>query len=224
MIAKRCITMAETQNSTYFAMTRMDMASMLPHSLNSVLDVGCGHGNFGKHLKQCKLAREVWGVEIDALAAENARKNLDKVLLGDISHILPELPEGYFDAVFFNDSLEHMPDPSAVLLKIQSKLGKQGSVFISLPNMRYIRVLFELIVLRDWKYADSGIMDRTHLRFFTVKSMKRMFIEAGFKVELVRGVSPIRAIFFWCILLASFGLLKDTLYRQYAWRLRIPPK
>ncbi len=208
-------------NSNYYSMQRPEIAKLLPRPVNRILDVGCGEGVFAKFLKDQGLAQEVWGVELNEGLSLVAAQHLDKVLIGDISAIISDLPAEFFDVVFFNDSLEHMVDPFSVLNSIRAKISRNGYVIGSLPNIGYIRQVYELIIQKDWRYCDQGIMDRTHLRFFTLKSMKRMFSETNFTAETVVGIAPIRRVLFVLFKYLSFGWLTDSLYRQYIWRLRL---
>ena len=211
----------DSGNSKYYSMQRPEIAKLLPRPVNRILDVGCGEGVFAKFLKDQGLAQEVWGVELNDGLRLVAAQRLDKVLIGDISTIISDFPAEFFDVVFFNDCLEHMVDPFSVLNDIRGKISRNGYVIGSLPNIGYIRQVYELIIQKDWRYCDQGIMDRTHLRFFTLKSMKRMFSETNFTAETVVGIAPIRRVLFVLFKYLSFGWLTDSLYRQYIWRLRL---
>ena len=205
----------------YYASLRPEMAALLPEPAGAVLDVGCGTGVFARSLRDRGLAKEVWGVEINTEAAEAASKVLDKVLVGDVSRLMTELPRRFFDAVYFNDSLEHMEDPFSVLKEIKKHLKPGGYVMASLPNVRYIRNLFELLFKKDWKYQDHGVLDRTHLRFFTQKSARRMFEEAGLVVEISRGIEPSQKWYMKVLNILTAGWLEDTLYLQFIWRTKV---
>jgi 2-polyprenyl-3-methyl-5-hydroxy-6-metoxy-1,4-benzoquinol methylase len=185
------------------------------------LDVGCGNGEFTFAMKKSGLAKEVWGVEIFESAAKEAATRLDKVLFGDVSGLMETLPKKYFDAVYFNDSLEHMVDPFTVLSKMKEHIAPGGYVIASLPNVRHFRTLFELIFKKDWQYRDQGVLDHTHLRFFTQKSARRMFENAGFKVELSRGIQPSKKWYLYILNFLTLGFFRDSLFFQFAWRVRV---
>lgn len=120
----------------YFKDPRYEMISFVPENAKRILDVGCGEGFFGFQLKR-EINAKIWGIEIDRTAAESAQKKLDKVVVGDISKTIDELPDTYFDCVIFNDILEHLIDPFTILIKIKKKLSKNGLVVSSIPNIRY---------------------------------------------------------------------------------------
>ena len=121
-------------------------------------------------------------------AAEVAATRLDKVLANPLSECVG-LPQRYFDAICFNDSLEHFADPGPALESCKDLLRKGGVVVASIPNVRYIENIAHLLIELDWRYENSGIRDRTHLRFFTKKSMERTFRESGYAVLSMHGIN-----------------------------------
>ena len=130
-----------------------------------ILDAGCGGGRNGELAKRAG-AREVVGVELDAAAAARARERLDLVLQGDLATFDPAvLGDEPFDAVLAVDVLEHMADPDAVLGRLVALVAPGGVVVASIPNVAHVWVIANL-VMRRWPRNDSGIFDRTHLRFF----------------------------------------------------------
>jgi 2-polyprenyl-3-methyl-5-hydroxy-6-metoxy-1,4-benzoquinol methylase len=171
-----------TKPKGYFENIRVEMLDFLPKNALRVLDVGCGNGSFAAEVKK-KLNAEVWGIEYVDSEANAASKVLDKVYSGACENFIEELPNGYFDAIYFNDVLEHLADPYSVLNTIKSKLSPNGVVISSIPNVRYYKTFLKVILQKDWKYEEYGTMDKTHLRFFTGKSIVRMYDELGFKIE-----------------------------------------
>lgn len=145
-----------------------------------VLDVGCGGGEVGAALKH--MGCYVVGIEKNPELAERASKVLDRVLVGDVENDeLLEQVSDTFDVIVFGDVLEHLIDPEAVLRKIRDYLRDGGFVVVSVPNIGYWRARGK-ILLGKFEYSDSGVFDRTHLRFFTYDSAKRMIESCGFKV------------------------------------------
>ena len=211
----------DSATDSYYASPRPEMAALLPKTCKRVIDVGCGAGAFAASLKSLPQVEEVWGVEINEAVGQMAREQLDRVLIGDISELLEQLPEKYFDAVFFNDVLEHMVDPYSLLEQIKKHLAPGASVLISLPNVRYIRNLFDFLVHKDWQYQDRGILDRTHLRFFTKKSAERMIADAGYQLQFSQGIEATKKWYMPVLNVLTAGYFRDTFYLQYVFRAQL---
>ena len=128
-----------------------------------------------------KLNAEAWGIEYNDEAATAAEEKLDKVISGKIEDALTELPDNYFDTIIFADVLEHLVDPYSVLELIKDKLSPEGELIASIPNVRHWSVVKQLLEGR-WDYQEWGIMDSTHLRFFTRQSIQSMFDKAGYNI------------------------------------------
>jgi 2-polyprenyl-3-methyl-5-hydroxy-6-metoxy-1,4-benzoquinol methylase len=167
---------------------RAEMLPFVPRHLGRVLEVGCGRGGFGQLLKERDVDVEVWGIETSAEACAVAESRIDRIVHGMYPDALgTDVPA--FDCVVFNDVLEHLQEPGEVLAGTRALLASGGVVVASVPNVRDLRVTYPLVVLGKWEYTDVGLLDRTHLRFFTRSSMLEMFVTAGYEVETVRGVN-----------------------------------
>ncbi len=199
----------------YFIQTRPEMLEFIPPTAERILEVGCATGMFGAQLKR-RSDVEVWGIEYDTESAEIAREKLDMVLAGDVLQLGDHLPDSYFDCIVFNDVLEHLVDPFTVLLKVKGKLVKNGSIVCSIPNIRFFYTLKNFILDKQWKYEDAGIMDKTHLRFFTERSIVDMFDSLGYKMVEMKGINAIRSWKFSFFNALSMGYLSDTRYLQFA--------
>lgn len=200
----------------YYTFERKEIFPFIPANIERTLDVGCAEGIFSSQLKTEKNV-ETWGIEMVKDAADKAKSKLDNVLTGTFDEVYDSLPKKYFDCIFFNDVLEHMAYPEDCLIKAKENLADGGHILASIPNMRYIEVLRELIFKKDWIYKDSGTQDKTHLRFYTEKSMKRMIEDCGYKIERmegINGVSPYCLTSFINLLFLNY--LKDVKYKQYA--------
>lgn len=164
------------------------MLSFVPTNCSRLLDVGCGTGTFGASLKKSREI-EVWGVEPFASAAAIAAGKLDRVITGSFG---PEtdLPTGAFDCIVFNDVLEHMVEPELALRYAKLLLSAGGTILASIPNIRHFPLLWQLGVRGNWEYGDCGLLDRTHLRFFTKSSILRMFQNEGYAVKSISGINP----------------------------------
>lgn len=125
------------------------------------------------------------------------------------------LPDNYFDCITFNDVLEHTIDPTQLLSMVKTKLGPKGIVIASIPNVLYVKNMFNLLVKKDWEYTHEGILDSTHLRFFTKKSMKRMFQNAGYVVIKQKGINPPSRLIFKLLNILTLGIIGEMKYMQY---------
>jgi len=202
--------------SNYFTNLRPEIAALLPSHTKTILDVGCGQGIFSENFSELKNL-EIWGIEIDAQEATEAQKKLFKVINKDAIGALAEIPDKKFDAIFCNDVLEHLVDPYTFLREVKTKLTSDGVIIASIPNVRYLNHFISFVFRREWKYEDSGILDRTHLRFFTEKSMRRMFEEAGYTIESMKGINGYTSSWkFKLINLLTLGFLCDTQFLQFA--------
>lgn len=179
--------MISFERPEYQDYTRLDLLKLIPNDTERLLDIGCNLGTFGYSLKSERNV-EVWGVEPDSDSASVAKERLDHVVV-DIFHERNPLPDEYFDLVTFNDSLEHMEDPAGALELCKRKLRSGGRVHCCVPNMRQIDNLEHLLFDKDWRYEKEGIRDRTHLRFFTEKSITRLFEECGFEIIQTIGTN-----------------------------------
>jgi 2-polyprenyl-3-methyl-5-hydroxy-6-metoxy-1,4-benzoquinol methylase len=166
----------------YYNTEKRFLFHMIPDGRNVALDLGCAAGAVGRALLESNKAVEVTGVEIFEPAAAEARKHYKVVHVGDIEEMSLNY-EKYFDLVICGDVLEHLKDPGKVLRQVHGWLKDGGRVVCCVPNVRYWRIWRDLIFKGDWGYTSEGIMDQTHLRFFTTKSFKRMLAEASFVVE-----------------------------------------
>ena len=163
--------------SGYYSNSRNEVQDFVKQDSRFILDVGCGTGIMSGELKT-RLNAEVWGIEISEEAAFEAKKRLDKVLSGAVEELYKQLPDKYFDTIIFADVLEHLIDPYTLLKEIVSKLQISGEIIASIPNINYWGVIQSLLQ-GEFRYSDSGILDRTHLRFFTRTSIYELFRDAG---------------------------------------------
>jgi 2-polyprenyl-3-methyl-5-hydroxy-6-metoxy-1,4-benzoquinol methylase len=143
-----------------------------------VLDVGCATG----YLAQALVGRgcTVSGVELDEESAEEARPSLERLVVGDLETMdfAEAFGEDRFDVIVFGDVLEHLRDPLPVLRKAKALLADRGSVVASIPNIAHGSVRLALLAGR-FDYQDLGLLDSTHVRFFTRSSLEDLFREAG---------------------------------------------
>ena len=175
-------------SNNYYNLFRPEMLQFVPISAQKILEIGCGSAGFSAQIKKCQSC-EIWGVELNQDSAKKAEKVIDKVLCGDIVQLLSTLPNTYFDCIVMNDVIEHLIDPELVLIELSAKLNSSGVFVLSVPNVRFWKNWINFVLRKDWNYTDDGILDRTHYRFFTKKSLKRMFQKLNFEVQIFKGIN-----------------------------------
>lgn len=205
----------------YYNAPRREMLPFIPNDTRRVLEIGCGEGRFGAELKRIRaesgITLDVTGVELDGERAEVAKSNLDHVIVADVERDELGLSSGSFDCIVCNDVLEHLVSPSHVLENLRALLTPGGCLVASIPNVRYWGVLKDLLFNEDWRYADEGVLDVTHLRFFTRRSIARMFVESGYECEILAGLnSRVRGWKFDTLRMLSGGRLNDIQFLQFA--------
>ena len=171
------------QSFSYPDDPRVRLHSLLGDAPRKILDIGCGSGAVGLGMKQAFAQVEVWGCELDERAAQMAQTRLDRVITvplrawseQDRAHLRT------FDTVLLFDVLEHMYHPWAEMQFLAQHLNADAQVIVSLPNVGHHAVLNTLLN-GDWPYASAGILDGTHIRFFTEKTMLELFAQTGFQV------------------------------------------
>lgn len=177
----------------YARTQRSEVHDLLPSSARSFLDVGCSDGGFGAWLKARDPSATVWGVEVDPTRATVARRACDEVVVGAYPGALAQVPRT-FDCVTFNHVLEHLEDPWGALRRTHTVIAPGGCVVAVIPNVGYLLTVWDLAVRERWEYTDSGILDRTHLRFFTERSVRPLFESTGFRVEVLKRVNGIASV------------------------------
>ncbi|MFL5296746.1 MAG: class I SAM-dependent methyltransferase [Phenylobacterium sp.] len=168
---------------SYFGNARDDIVAMLQPG-SSVLEVGCGSGGTGRAALAAGKASHYVGIELSEGAAAAARPGLSEVLVGDVEGLDLSRLSGKFDAVIASEVLEHLRDPWSVVPRLAACLKPGGRFYASSPNVSHWRVIRELLAGR-FRYAPVGVMDQTHLRWFTPQSYRELFEAAGLIVESV---------------------------------------
>lgn len=154
----------------------------------TVLEGGVSSGYFARVLTEAGMI--VDGFELDPVAAARARTVCREVWVGDLQQIDPATLNGPYDVLLFGDTLEHVPDPVAVLRRLRRVLTDDGALVVSLPNFANWAVRLQVLAGR-FRYSDRGILDRTHLRFFTERLARELFDEAGYRVDSLVGAIPV---------------------------------
>jgi len=169
----------------YYDYDRAEMLGYVPPDVGSVLDVGCAAGRFGAGLRARFPDAVLWGID-PTDPPDDGWDAYDERFTGRYPD---DLPMREFDCIVFNDVLEHMTDPWAALQATRLRVAGEGSVVASIPNVRHRHVVHQLVLRGRWDYADRGVLDRTHVRFFTRSSMLGLFADAGYRVERIEPLA-----------------------------------
>jgi 2-polyprenyl-3-methyl-5-hydroxy-6-metoxy-1,4-benzoquinol methylase len=200
----------------YFAFARKEIDQLLPPQCGRVLEVGCGSGATLGWLRQTKRSSHTVGIEIFEAAALSARAHVDEVSCLDFEK--EDLPDGHgrFNLVLCLDVLEHMVNPWAVVDRlVVDYLAPGGTLIVSLPNVRHYSVAIPLLFQGRWEYQGAGLLDRTHLRFFTRDTALRLVSHMD-----LEAVHCVGSGFEWGTRKSIFnaltvGFFKDLLTYQY---------
>lgn len=166
--------------NNYYTNQRNEVIELIPHHPRRVLELGCGAGVFGAKLKEI-FGCHVVGIELFPEAGRMAMKCLDKVYIESLDTFdFSQL--GKYDLIVANDVLEHLIDPWNVVLELRNHLNEDGYFMASIPNVSHHQVLTGLLKGRR-RYEDSGILDRTHLRFFTRETAVKLFTDNNYKIH-----------------------------------------
>ena len=188
-----------------------------------VLDLGCGTGAISGAIRAA--GNHVTGVDMSEGSIAIARERVDAAHVHDIQDVrgIAEKTGGKFDTLIFSDILEHLVEPGPVLARCRTLLVPGGRALISVPNVAAWTIRLSLL-FGWWEYTDTGIMDRTHLRFYTRTTARRMIEQAGYRVAR-SGVTPLMVRAIWPFIKSWIGrkeptfdpaaVLKSPAYRAY---------
>lgn len=169
------------RDKAYYATVRTEILPLLQKTPDAtVLDIGCGTGATLGYLKEKGYCGTSVGVEMFPDCWQEARNALEEFHPSKVEDV--SFASGRFDLVLLLDVLEHTPEPEAMLQRVRPWLKPTGQLVVSLPNIRNQAVLRKLVLHGRWDYQDSGILDRSHLKFFTLKSARDLFHGCGYHV------------------------------------------
>ena len=177
-----------TAPADYHDRLNTELLARLPAGARYVLEIGCGSGALARTYRAGHPAANYTGVECDAAAARRAQAACTRVVLGDIEaaacwQALDQLRPGPgWDLVVLGDVLEHLRDPLATLAGLAARASVEARCVACIPNVGHVSLVYQLLQAR-WDYADDGLLDRTHLRFFTQPTMVALFAQAGWEVQ-----------------------------------------
>lgn len=202
-----------TENNAYFNADRNDLLQFLSTDkvFNHALDIGCAAGVLGRQMVAASLVSCVDGIEINADVAKQAAMILHKVWHGSVENVLPSIELSNYDLVTMADSLEHLSDPWQVLTDLHKNAVVGTRLLVSVPNIREKNVLLPLLFHGRFEYQNSGIMDRTHLHFFTRSSLINILSETGWIVEKTQANIKRKYLKWWY----PHHLLEEFIAVQY---------
>lgn len=172
--------MIEPKQGSYWTLQRPDLLSLIEEQVTNVLDVGCAAGMNASIYRQMG-AKRIVGVELNPEIAQRARERFDEVIVGSIEDENLPLSAGHFDLIVCGDVLEHLANPWKTLAYLWRLASSRGKLLVSIPNVRFARVIYQLVVAGDFPYAPVGVLDRTHLRFFTRKSFAHALLDSKWR-------------------------------------------
>jgi len=166
------------------------LLKLIPLDARFLVEVGCSSGALAREYKKLNGAARYLGIEIEPSYAEMAKRHCDEVLVGDIENMSADFWASHSssDCWIFADVLEHLRDPWHVLSMIRKVIPDGGSIVCCIPNIQHWSVQAR-ISTGDFQYEELGILDKTHLRWFTRKTILEMFKNAGFEVAQIRPLS-----------------------------------
>lgn len=173
----------------YYCSINEDLFSLIPKDANAILEVGCASGQLGSRYKEFNASCNYIGIEMVPDVAKKAESHLDRVITGNAEQLSNKrlaIQDESLDCVVYGDVLEHLIDPWKMVEQHAALVKKGGYMVTCIPNIRHWSVINKLLHGK-WEYREDGIMDKTHLRFFTLDSIYKMFEGAGFKVQDVLG-------------------------------------
>ncbi|MCK5662259.1 MAG: class I SAM-dependent methyltransferase [Thiotrichaceae bacterium] len=203
----------DTKPDVYFEGARKDFVEDMPDNPEAhILEIGCSNGNTGALALSMGKCGRYTCVEMNEAAAARAKEKVCEVLVGDIERLEFPWEEQSFDVLILSEVLEHLVDPWRLLQKLHKYLKPGALVFASSPNISHYKIILMLLKGR-WDLTDVGVMDRTHLRWFTPDSFKKMFSSSGYDVISVKPISPFK-MHVKLKLLLLLGRGQHQFYRQ----------
>jgi 2-polyprenyl-3-methyl-5-hydroxy-6-metoxy-1,4-benzoquinol methylase len=196
----------------YYHLVRREIAPLLPNGPTRILEVGAGAGKTLAWLKTLYPRARMTAVEINPALRDELERNADTVVIGSIDDNTSQLQS--YDLILLLDVLEHLPNPSATLKTLAKMLTPGGHAIVSVPNVAHLSVSLPLLLRRQFRYQDAGILDRTHLQFFVEDTAVELLNQANLIVTtaLISGTQGPKAKFLDSL---SFGMCRHYLAKQY---------
>jgi 2-polyprenyl-3-methyl-5-hydroxy-6-metoxy-1,4-benzoquinol methylase len=170
------------KSNSYYSLPRLDILNLINEKHKKILEIGCAFGELGKAIKKSYPDVIIDGIELNPQSLDFLKSNYNNIIIGNIEVIDLSKIDNEYDLIIFADVLEHLYDPWRILNLLGEKLNEKGNVIVSVPNIRNSGILFSLIFRGKFEYAESGLMDRTHIRWFTRLEISQALDNAGLKV------------------------------------------
>ncbi|WP_294379377.1 bifunctional glycosyltransferase family 2 protein/class I SAM-dependent methyltransferase, partial [uncultured Clostridium sp.] len=172
--------------SSYYTYIRYDLINLIDEPIDrsiNILEVGCACGSTLLEIKNKYRNANLYGIELND-SVVNIAKHVADVRCGNIENFdFSVYKEESFDYIIFGDVLEHLNNPDKIINEILKYLNKDGYVLASIPNVMHFSVLKDLLINGNWTYQEDGILDRTHLRFFTKNEIIKLFYNNGYLID-----------------------------------------
>ncbi|MET0758939.1 MAG: class I SAM-dependent methyltransferase [Flavobacterium sp.] len=211
--------------SNYFGNIRIDLINFLNTDQRGLktLEVGAAYAETLHYLKSNGIASEAIGIDIfEDLANKQNYKPIDHYIFGNIEEM--ELPEynNYFDLILLPDVLEHLIEPQKVLHKLSKYIKAEGTIVVSMPNIRHFSAFIKIFLKGNFKYEESGLFDNTHLRFYCRKDIQDLLTSSGFEVVKQEGsIRNYKGMSITKIFnILTFGLLEEFFSYQYFFKIK----
>lgn len=205
----------------YYQHVRTEIAPLLPAKADRILEIGSGAGYTLKWLKSKFPQAETVAVEGFAEVEGQLAANVDRAIIHDLEKGLPDV--GKFDLVLALDVLEHLRNPERVLEQLVPMMNPGATLIVSVPNVAHLSVSLPLLFGRRFEYADGGILDRTHVKFFVESSAVALLNDAGFEVTdgVVNGLISPRTKALDSL---TLGVFRNHFAKQYIMKGQLKPK
>lgn len=197
----------------YFSNVRVDVVSLIKDERNlNILEIGGGAGSTLLFLKNEGIASEIHLFDLVDLVEDKTQ--FDSLSFGDVEN--KEYPVNTFDIVILADVLEHLMEPQNTIKNAKNSLKNGGKMLISLPNIRFIKALYKIFIKGSFEYEESGIFDKTHMRFFCKSDMIALFTSfKDLKIASVVSVNKVRKSKLGIIDKFTFGIFTQFLSYQF---------
>jgi 2-polyprenyl-3-methyl-5-hydroxy-6-metoxy-1,4-benzoquinol methylase len=173
----------------YYGNIRYDILNLLQTGRHSsILELGCGEGATGRAILEAGKAGRYVGIELDVASARMAKQVLSEVLVGDVARMDLSSQQAKYDVLIMGEVIEHLPEPWTIVDSLVKCVKIGGLVLASSPNIAHWRIIAALLAGR-FDYKEIGIMDRTHLRWFTPKTYRELFDDAGVEVVSIKALA-----------------------------------